>query len=191
MRALEGARRGVHFLHVQALGIEAGALFKEGIAEIAVVYFVDIFFFYTASDRIEIFLRLAGREHGDIRGQIAVERERQLFQRDTALAFEVGAVAQRVHARIRAAAAGHMAALAHGFFDRLLQRLLDGDLFLLRLPAVVAAAVVGQSKGNVLHRPNLFIAISPARKSSPSASAIQSRAAKRSTFMRVRPSPPW
>ena len=176
MRALKGCGGAAELLHIEPLRIEADAVFKERIADIAIVYFIYIFLFYTRADRVEALFDLDCVRHGDIVRQAGIDRERHALHGDVRLGMEVCAVAQRVDSRISSAAADDLRARANHLFQRFLNGLRDAYFVFLDLPAVIAAPVIAQAQSNVFHShsPNFFKTIIPARNAAPVMSAAQS-----------------
>ena len=193
MRSLESRGGAAELLHIEPLRIEADAVFKERIADIAIVYFIYIFLFYTRADRVEILVDLDRVRHGDIVRQAGVDRERHALHGDVRLGMEVCAVAQRVDACVSSAAADDLRARAEHLFQRFLDGLRDAYFVFLDLPAVVAAPVIAQAQSNIFHNysPNFFKTIIPARNAAPVMSAAQSMPCICRCFILVRPSPPW
>ena len=171
MGALKGFGRRLHQLHVQMLGVKAHPLFPKGVPDITIVYFIDIFFFYTGADGVEILGCLRCGHHSDVPRQAGVDGQGQPVQGDAAVAFEIGAVAQGVYAGVSAAAANQLYRVAADLFQGFLHGLTDGDVVFLHLPAVVAAAVVFQSQGDISHNPNFLSTMIPARKRTETVSA--------------------
>ena len=172
MRALKSTGRALHQIHVQMLGIKAHAFFQEGIANVPVEYFIYIFFFYTGTDGVKILRFLAGIEYGDILRQAGVERQRQSFHGYARLTVKIRAVPEGVDTRIRAPAADHTKPLAANLEDGVLQRFGHGYVILLYLPAMIAAAVIAQTEGNIFHSAYLLSTNMAARNTIPSARAI-------------------
>ena len=193
MRALKGCGSTAELLHVEPLRIEADSVFKERIADIAIVYFIYIFFFYTRADRVEALFDLDRVRHSDIVRQAGIDRKRHALHWNVRFGMEVCAVAQRVHSRVRPAAADDLRARAEHLSQRFLDGLRDAYFVFLDLPAVVAAPVIAQAQSNIFHNyiPNFFKTIIPARNAAPVMSAAQSMPCICRCFILVRPSPPW
>ena len=108
VRTVVGRRRRLHTPYVQRRGVEAHALLQEGVADARVHYPVDVLFFYAAQYGVEVIRGLCGAEHGDVVRQTRVHRERDSLHGYAAVGAEIGAVVERVYARVRAPAAGDL-----------------------------------------------------------------------------------
>ena len=171
MRAFKGLRRGAHLRNVEPGRIEAHALIEKRIGNAAVQDLIDIFLLDARADGIEALIHLTGVRHGNIAGETGVERERDLLDRDCTVGAEVRAVAQGVHARVRAAAARYMDACTEYFCNGVLHGLLHRGETGLPLPAVIGGAVVSETECNVSQMPYLVRMIDPARISAQKARA--------------------
>lgn len=153
-----------------------------------IVDLIDVLFLNARADGIEVLRRGDSVDHGDVRREAGIDRERYTVDRDRAIGAEIGTVAPRMHARVRAAAANDLDRLAADLRERALERFGDGDVRLLHLPAVIGRAVILQAQGDVApHSPNLESTIMPASTSAPQSRASVSRMRHSSCFMRVRP----
>ena len=85
----------------------------------------------------------ASRKHPDIRGQVLVEGQRQLFRRDAGVGVEIEHEAPGVDARVGAAAALDIGPGAQHRLQRILKGLRHAAAIGLHLKPAVVRAVVG------------------------------------------------
>ena len=95
-----------------------------------------------------------------------------------------------MHAAVRAAGAVEGDPLARDLKEGALQLRLHGDAVGLRLPADIFRSVVLNDEANALHS-HICITGTAARNAAITSAAHTSRREKRSSRMRVLPSPPW
>ena len=141
---------------------------------------------------MEIAWHGAAKAHADVAGQHGVEGVGVLVRGDAAVGVKVGALAEGVDARVRAAGAEEHRPFPHQFGDGLLHHLLHGEGVLLPLPAGVGRAVVFEGE-QYAHQntPRTLKSTMTATSRSSERPATPSFLPYLSWRMRVRPSPPW
>ena len=92
---------------------------------------------------VEVLRHHPRRQHPDVRGQVLVQRQRQLFRWDAGVGVEIEHKAQRVHARVGAAAALDVGPSTKHRFQGILKRRGDTAPVGLHLESAVIRAVVG------------------------------------------------
>ena len=125
MCALKGARRAIHHLFIEVLGVKVGPVHIERIFDARIVDAVGVFFFLTREDRVEILRYFKRLAHNAILGRVRVDGKGQALDRDAGIGVEVGNVALGVHARVRAAAADELHIPAADLRKSLFHRLTD------------------------------------------------------------------
>ena len=108
VRALKGARRAVHHLFVEVLGVKVSPVDIERVFDAGIIDAVGVFLFLTREDRVEILRHLKRFAHDDILRRVRVDGKRQALDRNARLGVEIGDVALGVHARVRSAAADEL-----------------------------------------------------------------------------------
>ena len=110
--ALKGAAGALEPCKVQRLGIKADAVLQKCIADAGIVDLIDVLFLNARADGVEVLRRGDSVDHGDVRREAGIDRERYTVDRDRAIGAEIGTVAPRVHTCVRAAAADDLDRLA-------------------------------------------------------------------------------
>ena len=95
---------------------------------------------------MEILRHHPRRQHPDIRRQVLVEGQRQLFHRDAGVGVEIEHKAQRVDARVGAAAPLDIRAAAQHGLQPILKGLGHAPPVGLHLKPAVVGAIVGKGK---------------------------------------------
>ena len=86
---------------------------------------------------------LKGPGHHNVAGQMGIEGVGQPVHGNGGVGPEIGNIAQGVHSRVGAAAAGNMNAVAHDLGCRLFHSFRHRGQVLLDLPAVITGAEIG------------------------------------------------
>ena len=141
---------------------------------------------------VEIVRHGAAFAHADVAGQHGIEGVGVLVRGDAAGGIEVGALAEGVDARVRAAGAKEHRPCPHQPGHGLLHHLLHGEGVLLPLPAGVGRAVVFEGE-QYAHQntPRALNSTITATSASSERPATPSFLPYFNWRMRVRPSPPW
>ena len=95
---------------------------------------------------VEVLRHHPRRQHPDVRRQVLVQRQRQLFRRDAGVGVEVEPKAQRVHPGIRAAAALDVRPGTQHGFQRILKHGRYAAPVGLHLKPAVIRAIVGKGQ---------------------------------------------
>ena len=136
----------VHFGRVQPPGHPGIILLVKRRVDGAVVDAVEIRFGVGRVPGMEILRHHPRRQHPDIRRQVLVEGQRQLFHRDAGVGVEIEHKAQRVDARVGAAAPLDIRAAAQHGLQPILKSLGHAPPVGLHLKPAVVRAVVGKGK---------------------------------------------
>ena len=95
---------------------------------------------------VEVLRHHPRRQHPDVRRQVLVQRQRQLFRRNAGVGVEVEPKAQRVHPGIRAAAALDVRPGTQHGFQRILKHGRYAAPVGLHLKPAVIRAIVGKGQ---------------------------------------------
>ena len=136
----------VHFGRVQPPGHPGIILLVKRRVDGAVVDAVEIRFGVGRVPGMEILRHHPRRQHPDIRRQVLVEGQRQLFHRDAGVGVEIEHKAQRVDARVGAAAPLDIRAAAQHGLQPILKGLGHAPPVGLHLKPAVVGAIVGKGK---------------------------------------------
>ena len=141
MRAKEGRGLPGELGFIQREGLQQGAAQQEGVPHAAVVDVVSVSFCLAIVAGMEIRGGLAAAEHGDLLGQVEIQRGGQVFAGNFRAAVEITDELPGVHTGVGARTARDAQGLARGTKDGVLKRGLHGGAVGLGLPAAEGGAV--------------------------------------------------
>ena len=139
-------RRPLHGIHIQPPGHPGVIFFIKRRIDGVVVDAVQVGLGMGGIAGVELLRHHPGAQHPDIRGQVLVDGQRQLFGGDAGLRVEVQRKAQRVDTGIGAAAPLDIGAAVEHRFQPILKGLGHAPPVGLHLKAAVVGAVVGKGK---------------------------------------------
>ena len=192
MPAEQGGQFRAHLLRVQGVNdVGVGvAVERPGVG--GGVNLIAVLLAHGGEAGVEIVRHGAAKAHADVAGQHGVEGVGVLVRGDAAGGVEVGALAEGVDARVRAAGAEKHRPFPHQSGNGLLHHLLHGEGVFLPLPAGVGRAIVFEGE-QYAHQntPKALNSTITAASSSSESAAMPSFLPYFNWRMRVRPSPPW